>query len=143
MQLSDYAKDIDATFADRRVACILGKAREIMKDALHNVTYVDAETTMNDEHVKKEFSLPSDTELSRSVPELEGLSLPEGVVVDESLFRFPRCQVSQHVLKVKRKFRDHATSACRTKETPLSRSWTPCTRRCGKHAPQAATLLHV
>lgn len=74
-----------------------------MKEALHNVTYVDATTTMNDEQAKSEFSLPSDAELSRAVPELEGLSLPEGVVVDESLFRFPKCQVSQHVVKVKRK----------------------------------------
>lgn len=101
-QLSDYAENIEATFADRRVACILGTAREIMKEALHNVTNVDAATTMNDEQVKREFSLPSDSELSRSVPELEGLSLPEGVVVDDSLFRFPKCQVSQHVLKVGR-----------------------------------------
>lgn len=100
MQLSDYAKNIEATFADRRVACILGKARETMKEALHNVTYVDATTTMNDEQAKSEFSLPSDAELSRAVPELEGLSLPEGVVVDESLFRFPKCQVSQHVVKI-------------------------------------------
>ena len=137
MQLSDYAKNIEATFADRRVACVLGKAREIMKEALHNVTYVDVATTMNDEQVKREFSLPSDAELSRSVPELEGLSLPEGVVVDESLFRFPKCQVSQHVLQVKRNiiYSIHYEGYCtntvahRIKETYLCRSWTPCTLR--------------
>ena len=96
--MSDYAKNIEVTFADRRVACILGEAREVMKEALHNVVDVEAETTMNDKQLKSEFSLPSHSELGGSA--LEGLSLPEGVAVDESLFRFPKCKVSQNVIKV-------------------------------------------
>ena len=102
--MSDYAKNIDITFADRRVACILGEAREVMKEALHNVVDVEPETTMNDKPEKWEFSLPSHTELGndKTGAALEGLSLPEGVTVDEALFRFPKCKVSQNVIKVMR-----------------------------------------
>jgi hypothetical protein len=47
-ELSDYARNIESTFADRRVSSILCEAREAMKEALHNVADAEATTTMDD-----------------------------------------------------------------------------------------------
>ncbi len=107
-ELSNYCENTSAIFADRRVASILGKAREIMKEPLHTVKDADAVATMEDSEVKHELGLTG-LDLKAPVSELEGLSLPEGVSADESLFAFPKCQVSEHVFKVRQKLPKETT----------------------------------
>ena len=68
------------------VSLILGQAREYMKEDLHNTRTL--KTTS-----------PVDSGFNQ-IPELEGLHLAEGIVIQEQLFRLPRGQVSEHVFKI-------------------------------------------
>ncbi len=98
-----FVRDIDDTFAEKRVASILETARAIMKEDLHNARTVDETKKLTD----TEFAVLADKKLklgsldtTEASPELEELGQVYGFSVHDSLFRFPRCQVSAHVFKL-------------------------------------------
>ena len=94
----DFANNIEEAFAKKRVAFLLHKARDIMKEDLHSCQLIEETQPFLNQDFTAKFS--RQMEDIKPLPILEDLHLPEGFSFDDCIFRFPRCQISRHVMKL-------------------------------------------
>lgn len=112
----EFAANLDRTFADKKVADILGKARELAKRDLHQTRTVTPLTTLPDDEAqevaKKLFDV--DIKFSGASQMLKELELPDGASLYESPFIFPKCEVSEHVFEIIDLVRSTLEDACQS-----------------------------
>ena len=101
--LLDYVDNINETFVNQRCQSLLGQARILMKKDLHVAAKIeDSSSKFNNEDMEEILRTKTNTnfKLDMSVEE-ELLPLPEGMALNDGLFKFPNCQVSQSIIELK------------------------------------------
>ncbi len=117
--ITEFVSNVDSTFADNRVAKLLEEARSLMKCDLHNVDSLKETSVISDEEFKA--CIAESAKLNSTVLSESGFEQDFSVMLDElggaygfspidSVFKFPACQVSQHVLKVGLRLSDKSAS---------------------------------
>lgn len=100
LKLIDFVNNIDETFTNKKCRGILAKARHLMKKDLHMATIIEDKSVMSKEDVedliKNETNFKT-IDIDCNIEE-ELLPLPQGMSLNDGLFKFPRCQVSCSVL---------------------------------------------
>ena len=98
--LLDFVDNIKHTFVNKRCKSILNQARLLMKKHLHVTENINETVDAQDIEELLKTKTNTNIKIDMSLEE-ELLPLPDGVSLNDNLFQFPSCQVSQSVIELK------------------------------------------
>ena len=98
--LLDFVDNIKHTFVNKRCKSILSQARLLMKKHLHVTENINETVDAQDIEELLKTKTNTNIKIDMSLEE-ELLPLPDGVSLNDNLFQFPSCQVSQSVIELK------------------------------------------
>ena len=100
--LLQFVENLNETFVNKKCCSILGQARMLMKKDLHVVTKIEEKASLGKEDLEDLLQTKTNTNLKIDVSqEEELLPLPQGMSLNDGLFKFPTCQVSTSMIDLK------------------------------------------